>query len=71
MPPAAAKWFSLSRTPSPSVSRWFTPPPQRTAYFSRSLVCDQRPTYHPEAAHLAWEMTLRFLKTHLGLLEED
>jgi carboxymethylenebutenolidase len=33
--------------------------------------CDQRPTYHPEAAHLAWEMTLRFLKTHLGLLEEE
>lgn len=33
--------------------------------------CDQRPTYHPEAAHLAWEMTLRFLKTHQGLLEVE
>jgi len=33
--------------------------------------CDERPTYDPDAAHLAWEMTLRFLKTHLGLLEEE
>ncbi len=34
MPPAAAMWFSLIRMPSYSPTRWFCPPPTRTAYFS-------------------------------------
>lgn len=33
--------------------------------------CDARDAFHPGAAHLAWEMTLRFTKKHLGILEED
>ncbi|MNT37113.1 hypothetical protein D3C72_1732330 [compost metagenome] len=33
MLPAAAIWFSLIRMPSYSASRWFSPPPMRTAYF--------------------------------------
>jgi carboxymethylenebutenolidase len=33
--------------------------------------CDQRPTFHPDAAHLAWAMTLRFLRTHQGLLKDE
>jgi len=33
MPPAAAMWFSLIRMPCHSASRWFCPPPTRTAYF--------------------------------------
>ena len=36
MPPASRLWLSLIRTPSSSRWRWFVPPPQRTAYFSRS-----------------------------------
>jgi hypothetical protein len=34
--PAAATWLSLIRTASPRPSRWFIPPPHRTAYFSSS-----------------------------------
>ena len=34
--PAAATWLSLISTASPRPSRWLTPPPQRTAYFSSS-----------------------------------
>ena len=34
MPPLQARWFSLSMAASSSPSLWFTPPPQRTAYFS-------------------------------------
>ncbi|MFN8010217.1 MAG: dienelactone hydrolase family protein [Holophagaceae bacterium] len=33
--------------------------------------CDQRASYHAEAADLAWAMTLRFTKKHLGILEDD
>src|SRR6266542_4067068 len=35
MPPARRMWLSLIRTASYSPRRWFVPPPQRTAYFSR------------------------------------
>jgi hypothetical protein len=34
IPPAAAMWLSLISAASPRPIRWFTPPPQRTAYFS-------------------------------------
>lgn len=33
--------------------------------------CDQRASYHAEAADLAWAMTLRFTKKHLGILDDD
>jgi carboxymethylenebutenolidase len=28
--------------------------------------CDQRPSYHPAAAHVAWPLLLAFLREHLG-----
>ena len=34
-PPAATTWLSLTRAASESDMRWLTPPPQRTANFSR------------------------------------
>ncbi len=34
-PPASRRWLSLISTPSSRPRRWFVPPPQRTAYFSR------------------------------------
>src|SRR5262249_57967263 len=33
-PPAASTWLSLTSAWSASDIRWFSPPPQRTAYFS-------------------------------------
>ena len=35
-PPAAITWLSLTSAASDSDIRWLTPPPQRTAYFSRA-----------------------------------
>src|SRR5659263_454784 len=35
-PPAASTWLSLTSAASDSDIRWLTPPPQRTAYFSRA-----------------------------------
>lgn len=35
-PPAAMTWLSLTSAASDSDMRWLTPPPQRTAYFSRA-----------------------------------
>src|SRR5262245_13382359 len=34
-PPPARMWLSLTRYMSQSANRWFCPPPQSTAYFSR------------------------------------
>lgn len=35
-PPTATTWLSFTRAASESDMRWLTPPPQRTAYFSRA-----------------------------------
>ena len=34
--PARSAWLSLTMTSSKSPTRWFSPPPQRTAYFSKA-----------------------------------
>ena len=48
MDPAAVMWFSLIRMPSYSPTRWFCPPPTRTAYFS---LIDRELRGAPELIH--------------------